>query len=166
MFNSLKTAEPLKLDRLLLTTKFARVPSTHLIDLERMTSRINFGVNHWFWARFPKLGIQCPNNLKLAAAIFYQIFIFNQMIALQKLWKMFFLFHLKSYFRSRDIQFFVFPSSPLFLPVSHCVRVCLKINLKVYDIIDCLNKNLITHFVWNLGKEKGMTLKLCPLIEY
>ena len=27
-----------------------------------------------------------------------------------------FLFHLKSSFRSRDIQVFVFPSSPLFLP--------------------------------------------------
>ena len=30
------------------------------------------------------------------------------------------LFHVKSSFCSRDIQIFVFPSSPLFLPVSHC----------------------------------------------
>ena len=29
--------------------------------------------------------------LKLVSAIFYQIFIFDQMIALQKLWKMFFI---------------------------------------------------------------------------
>ena len=92
-------------------------------------------------------------TLKLVSAIFDQIFIFNQMIALQKLWKMFFM-HLKSSFRSWDIQVFVFPSSPLFLPVSHCVRGCLKINLKVYDVINCLNMNLITHFVWYLGKEK------------
>ena len=28
------------------------------------------------------------------------------------------------------------------------------INLKVYDIINCLNKNSITHFFWYLGKEK------------
>ena len=31
-------------------------------------------------------------NLKLVSAIFYKIFIFNQMTALQKLWKMFFNF--------------------------------------------------------------------------
>ena len=29
-----------------------------------------------------------------------------------------FLFHPKSYFRSRDIQIFVFPPSPLFLPAA------------------------------------------------
>ena len=51
-------------------------------------------------------------------------------------------------------EIFVFSSSPLFLPVSHWGRGCLKINLKVYDVIKCLNKNLITHFVWYLGKEK------------
>ena len=28
------------------------------------------------------------------------------------------------------------------------------INLEFYDIINCLNKNLITHFVWYLEKEK------------
>ena len=55
---------------------------------------------------------------------------------------MFFLCHLKSSFRSVDIQVFVFPSSSLFLPVSHCFRGCLKINLKVHDVINCLNKNL------------------------
>ena len=53
-----------------------------------------------------------------------------------------FLFHLKSSFRSRDIQMFVFLSSPLFLPVSHCFGGCLKINLKVYDVINCLNMNV------------------------
>ena len=91
--------------------------------------------------------------LKLASAIFHQIFIVHQMIALQKLRKMF-LFHLKSSFRPQDIQIFVFPSSPLFLSVSHCFRGWPKINLRVYDIINCLNKRLITHFVWYLGKEK------------
>ena len=33
-----------------------------------------------------------------------------------------FLFHLKSCFRSRDIQIFVFSSSPYFSAVSHCLR--------------------------------------------
>ena len=51
-----------------------------------------------------------------------------------------FLFHLKSSFCSGDIQIFVFPSFPLFLLVSHCLRDCSKINLKVYDMINCLNK--------------------------
>ena len=64
------------------------------------------------------------------------------------------LFHLKSSFRSRDIQFFVFLSFPLFLPVGYCCRGWSKINLKVHDAINCLNKNSVTHFVWYLGKEK------------
>ena len=89
---------------------------------------------------------QSLSCLKLASAIFYQIFIFHQMIALENYEKCF-SFHQKISFRSRDIQIFVFLSSRPFLPVSHCFGGCLKINLKVYDVIDCLNKNLITHFV-------------------
>ena len=77
------------------------------------------------------------------STIFYQIFIFNQMIAIQKLCKMF-LIQLKNFFHSQDFQNFVFPSSPLFLPVNQCFRDWSKINLKVYDVINCLNKNLIT----------------------
>ena len=96
---------------------------------------------------------QSTQYLKLVSAILYQIFISHQMIALQKL-KNIFLFHLKNSFRSRDIQIFVFLSSPLFLPVCHCFRGWSKINLKVYDVTNCLNKNLITHFVWYLEKEK------------
>ena len=80
------------------------------------------------------------------------------MIALQKLWKMFFISS-KSSFRCRDIQIFVFSPSPLFLPVSHCLRAWSKINLKVYDAINCLNKNLITHFVWYLEKERRYDIK-------
>ena len=79
------------------------------------------------------------------------------MIALQKLrfyFIMLFLFHLESSFRSRGIQIFVFPCSPLFLPVSHCFRGCSNINFKVYDVNNCLNKNLITNFVWYLWEEK------------
>ena len=84
--------------------------------------------------------------LKLASAIFYQLFISHQMIAFQKLWKIF-LFHLKRSFRSRNIYIFVFPSSPLFPhAVSHYFRGLSKINLKVYDVINCLNKNSQTPF--------------------
>ena len=34
------------------------------------------------------------------------------------------------------------------------VYYSLKKNLKVYDLIDCLSKNLIAHFVWYLEKQK------------
>ena len=38
-----------------------------------------------------------------------------------------------------------------------------EVTFKVYDITNCLNKNLITH---KYNNAKGMTLKLCLLIEY
>ena len=51
--------------------------------------------------------LRTKGYLKLVSAIFYQIFIYHQMIALKKYEKCF-LFHLKSSFRSRDIQVFVY----------------------------------------------------------
>ena len=56
-------------------------------------------------------------------------------------------------------KFLYFHLPPLFFPVSHGVRGCLKINLKVYDVINCLNRYLITHFVWYLGKEKSYDIE-------
>ena len=100
--------------------------------------------------------------LKLASAIFYQIFIFHQMEALQKLWKMFFISS-KRLFCSRDIQIFLSLSSPLFLLVSLCFRCWSKINLKVYNVINCLNKMLITHYVWYLEKEKRYDIETLPI---
>ena len=82
------------------------------------------------------------------------IFIFSPKSSPSKTTTNVFLFHRKSSFHSRDIQIFVFASSPLFIPFSHCFRGCSKINLKVYDIINCLNKNLITQFVSYIEKEK------------
>ena len=91
-------------------------------------------------------------NLKLVSTIFHQIFIFHQITALQKLWKMFFISskNLFSFLGYLNFCIFVFPS---FFPVSHCFRSWSKKNLKIYDDINCLNKNLITHFVWYLAKE-------------
>ena len=96
--------------------------------------------------------------LKLVFAIFYQIFIFHQIIALsiQNYEKCFF-FHLKSFFCSRDIQIFVFSSSTIFLPVSHCCRGWSKINLEIYDVINLFDI---------LRRKEGMTLKLYPVIGY
>ena len=92
-------------------------------------------------------------EIKASVCYFLSNFYFQPNDSPSKTMKNVFLFHLKSSFHSWDILIFVFPSSPLFLPVSHCVRGCLKINHKVYDVINCLNKNL-THFVWYLEKEK------------
>ena len=75
------------------------------------------------------------------------------MLAFQKVWKMFFILSEKVSWFSRYSNF-VFLSTPLFPPVSHCFRGWAKINLKVNDAINYLNKNLITHFVWYLEKEK------------
>ena len=52
-------------------------------------------------------------NLKFVSAIFYQIFIFSPNDSPLKTTKNVFLFHLKSSFHSRDIQFFVIFSLPL-----------------------------------------------------
>ena len=89
--------------------------------------------------------------LKLVSAIFYQI-IFYQMIALKKLWKIFFISFKKlfSFSRYSNFRIFFFPS---FFPRQSLHRCWFKRNLKVYDVINCLNKNSITHFVWYLGKE-------------
>ena len=75
------------------------------------------------------------------------------MIALQKLWKMLFISSKKLFSFSR-YSIFVFLSFPLFLHVGHCFTGWSKINLKVQNVINCLNKNSITHFAGYLEKEK------------
>ena len=74
-----------------------------------------------------------------------------------------FLFHLKSSFHFQDIQVFIFWSSLLFLPINHCIRRCLKINHKVYDVINCLNKKLQNSFIWYLGKEKSYDIEILSI---
>ena len=61
---------------------------------------------------------------KACVRFFYQIFIFHQMIALQKLWKMFFISS-KNLFRSCNIQIFVYLSYPLFFSLS---AIALKVD--------------------------------------
>ena len=111
--------------------------------------RIRFSV--FFWVQ--DNSFRKTLKLKLMSAIFYQIFIFHQTIALQKLWKMVFILSKKLFSFSRCSRFCI-SVLLFFFPVSHCFWGCSKINLKVYDVINCLNKNLITHFVWYLEKEK------------
>ena len=90
--------------------------------------------------------------LRIVSLIFFQC---GQLKLVSKM----VLFLLKSSFRSRNIQIFVFPPCPLFLLVSYCLTAWSKINLKVYDVVSCLNKNLITHFVWYLEKKKSYDIE-------
>ena len=92
-----------------------------------------------------------PEN-SVNAHVCYFLF-FQHMIALQKLWKMPFISSKKLILLSRYSNFCIF-ILPSFFPVNHCFRGWSIINLKVYDIIYCLNKDLITNFVWYLEKEK------------
>ena len=73
--------------------------------------------------------------LKASVHYFYQIF----------------LFYVKCSFHSQGIHISVFPYSPLFP------------RLKVYDVINCLNKNSITHFVWYLEKEKRYDIEILSI---
>ena len=140
---------------------FKRLRTTQALDLSK-----NFDM---VWHH----GIHCKCNCHktsgwvcgLKACVHY-FSVFHHMIALLYNYEKCFLFHLKSSFRSRDIQDVVFPSFPLFFPVRYYFRWLLKINLKVYDVINCLNKNLLTQFFDILRRKKAITLKLYQLIEY
>ena len=122
---------------------------------------------------FPYLLFCVPNGflkfpcimecLKLVPAIFYQFLFLHQIITFEN-YEKWFLFHLNSSFRSRDIQIFVFPSSPLFLSAGRCFRGWSKINLKVYDVINHLNKNLIRDFVWYHQKEKRYDIEILSIL--
>ena len=97
--------------------------------------------------------------LKACVCYFLSIFYFSPNDSPSKIMKNVFLFYLKSSFPSRDIQIFVFPSSTLFLSVSHCFRGWSKINLEIHGVINCLRNNVITYFVWYLEKEKSYDIE-------
>ena len=75
-------------------------------------------------------------------------------------------FHLKSLFRSQGIQISVSASCPVLRSVSHYSRKWSKINLKVYGIINYLNKNS-KHILFAILRRKlVLILKLGQLIDY
>ena len=82
------------------------------------------------------------------------IFFFQQMIALQTLWKMFFISFKKLFSFSRYSNFCIFVFSSFFFLVSHYLRGWSKKTLKIYHVINCLNKNLITDFFLYLEKQR------------
>ena len=91
--------------------------------------------------------------VKACVRCFHQISIFSPNDSPSKTIKLLFIWSKKLFLFSRYSNFCIsiFPS---FFPVSHYFRGWSKINLKVYDVINFLNKNSITHFVWHLEKEK------------
>ena len=102
-----------------------------------------------------------PEFLKLVLAIFYFYTKWQPCENYEKC----FLFHPKRSFHSWDIQIFVFMSSPLFLPVGRYFRGWSKINPKINDVINCIKKNLIRHFVWYLEKEKRYGIETLPIVR-
>ena len=89
---------------------------------------------------------------KLVSAIFYQIFIYHQMIALQKIWKMFFISSKKLFSLSRYSNFCIsllYSLSAIALVVDPRKILKFMMPSTVYD------KNL-TYFVWYLEKEIGV----------
>ena len=118
--------------------------------LERFMVLLDWSCTHSWWISI---------HFKACVRYFLSNFYFSLNDSPSKTMKNVFIFNQKSPFRSQDILIFVLPSSPLFLPVSHCFRSWSKINFKVYDIINCLNKNLITHFLWYFGKEKRYAIE-------
>ena len=88
--------------------------------LSQVASLIAKQLNTWelrTWGNFKKnLKIMCRYSpfLRFVSAIFYQIFIFRQMIALQKLWKVFFISYKKLFSFLRYSDFYIFAPPSLF----------------------------------------------------
>ena len=70
-----------------------------------------------------------------------------------------FLFHRKRSFRSREIQIFVFPSSPFFSQSAIALEVDSR---KILKFMTCKN---LARFVWYLEKEKKCDIETFS-IEY
>ena len=100
-------------------------------------------------------------SLKLVSAIFYQIFIFHHMIALQKLWEMF--ISPKKLFLFSRYSNFCNLSSPILSLSATALEVDSRKILKVYDVVNGLNKNLVTHYVWYLEKEIRLDIETLPI---
>ena len=65
-----------------------------------------------------------------------------------------------SFLRYSNFCIFIFPS---FFRNSHCFRGWFKKNLKVNDIIDCLNNFCLTHYVWYLERETSRDIEILSI---
>ena len=106
-----------------------------------------------------KIVFKINNYLKFVSTIFH---FFLQMIVLQWLWKI--LISSKKLFLFSRYSNFVYSSSPLFSLQAIALEDNWRKILKVYDVINCLDKNVITHFVFDiLRRKKVMTSNLVSL---
>ena len=99
--------------------------------------------------------------LKLVSAIFSEIFIFHQTVALQKLWKMFFISSTKLFSFSRYSNLCIFSPCQPFLEslIQDKSQSLWRLQLTKEQL-----KNTFCLISWE--EKKGMTLKLWPLIWY
>ena len=91
--------------------------------------------------------------IKACVCYFLLNFYFSPNDSPSKMMKNVFFISCKKLFSFSRYSNFGNSSAPLFFPVSHCSRGWFKKNFKVYDTINCLNKNLTTYYVWYLEKE-------------
>ena len=79
-----------------------------------------------------------------------EIFTFQQMIALKKLWKMFFITSKKALFFLEICKFLYFHFPPFFFLPAIALKFDPRLILKVYDVISCPTKNLKAHSkIWD-----------------
>ena len=123
------------------------------VNIREMMGRKNNCKLNFLSMQFVRNNKELHFSFKACVCYFFLNLFFTKWQSFKN-YERYFLFHLKSSFHSQDIQIFLFPPSPIFLPVSHCLRAWSKINLKDSDVINCLNKNFITHFISYLEKEK------------
>ena len=86
--------------------------------------------------------------LKLVSAIFSEVFIFHQTVALQKLWKMFFISSTKLFLFSRFSNFCIFSPCQPFLE-----RLIQDKSQSLWRL-QLTKKQLKNTFVWYLEKKK------------
>ena len=96
------------------------------------------------------------NYSSLCLLFFNKCLFFTKWKLFKNYKRCFFISSKKLFFFSRYSKFCIsiFPSFSPCQRIRACFRAWSKINLKVYDIIKCLNKNLITHLVWHFEKEE------------
>ena len=87
----------------------------------------------------------------------FLFFFFHQIVVLIESWKMLISFKkLISFSKYPRFCISLFPSS---FPCQLLLEMMIKLNFKVYDVINWLNKILGTLFVWYLGKESRSNIE-------
>ena len=86
-------------------------------------------------------------TLSLCPLFFIKFCFFTKFWLFKNYEKCFFISCKKLFSFSRYSNFCIFVFPPFF-PVIQCFRGWLKKHIRVYDVMNCLNKKLITHFLY------------------